>query len=97
MARHLDQLTRAGTPWGKCPDTQAEAVLRYRDRAGGLRDEAGLRACYLIADSVADLLLPFVIFPEREPHRQRGPVEINGADSAALRSVAVSISFSSSR
>lgn len=69
-------------------ERQAEALLRYRDRAGGLRDEAGLRACYLIADSVADLLLPLVIFPEREPHRPRGPVEINGADSAALRSVA---------
>lgn len=68
-------------------ERQAEAI-RYRDQADGLRDEAGLRACYMIADSVADLLLPYVIFPERETLERRGPVEINGADSAALRSVA---------
>ena len=68
-------------------ERQAESIIRYRDLAGGLRDEAGLRACYMIADSVADMLLPLVIFPEREPSERRFPVEINGADSAALRSV----------
>ena len=46
---------------------QAEAIVRYRDLYEGLRDEAGFRACYMIADSVADLLLPYVIFPEPEP------------------------------
>lgn len=28
MTRHLDELTSAGTPWGKCPEVEAEAVLR---------------------------------------------------------------------
>ena len=40
----------------------------------------------MIADSVADLLLPYVIFPEPEPVRS-GLIELNGADSATLRSV----------
>lgn len=31
---------------------QAEAIVRYRDLYEGLRDEAGFRACYMIADSV---------------------------------------------
>ena len=57
---------------------QAEAIVRYRDLYEGLRDEAGFRACYMIADSVADLLLPYVIFPEPEPVR---------SGSATLRSV----------
>ena len=65
---------------------QAEAIVRYRDLYDGLRDEAGFRACYMIADSVADLLLPYVIFPEPEPVRS-GLIELNGADSATLRSV----------
>lgn len=46
---------------------QAEAIVRYRDLYEGLRDEAGFRACYMIADSVADLLLPYVIFRNRSP------------------------------
>ena len=65
---------------------QAEAIVRYRDLYEGLRDEAGFRACYMIADSVADLLLPYVIFPKPEPVRS-GLIELNGADSATLRSV----------
>ena len=65
---------------------QAEAIVRYRDLYEGLRDEASFRACYMIADSVADLLLPYVIFPEPEPVRS-GLIELNGADSATLRSV----------
>ena len=40
----------------------------------------------MIADSVADLLLPYVIFPKPEPVRS-GLIELNGADSATLRSV----------
>ena len=41
---------------------QAEAIVRYRDLYEGLRDEAGFRACYMIADSVADLCSPCNFF-----------------------------------
>lgn len=65
---------------------QAEAIVRYRDLYEGIRDEVGLRDCYMIADSVADLLLPYVIFPESKSVRS-GLIELNAADSATLRSV----------
>lgn len=68
-------------------ERQAEAIVRYRDLYEGLRDERSLRDCYQIADTVADLLLPFVIFPEPERSTVSRLVELNGADSAALRSV----------
>ena len=62
---------------------QAEAIIRYRDLIG-IRDEEDLRACYMIADTVADLLAPYVIYPEESPSAPQ-LVEINRADSAALR------------
>lgn len=64
---------------------QAEAIIRYRDLIG-IRDEEDLRACYMIADTVADLLALYVIYPEESPSAPQ-LVEINRADSAALRSV----------
>lgn len=64
---------------------QAEAIIRYRDLIG-IRDEEDLRACYMIVDTVADLLVPYVIYPEESASAPQ-LVEINRADSAALRSV----------
>lgn len=65
---------------------QAEAIVRYRDLCGGIGDEQELRACYMIADSVADLLLPYIVFSSPKTVRN-GLIELNGADSTALRSV----------
>lgn len=33
MARHLDELTHSGAPWGKCPDIDPAAVLRRVEEA----------------------------------------------------------------
>ncbi len=47
-----------------------------------------LRACYVVSDSVAAALEPYIIFPERGAAPVDEPVEINTADSAkALRGV----------
>ncbi len=64
---------------------QARALIKYRDR-GGIRDMNELRDCYAVSSEMADSLERYVIFPEIDPHE--GLVEINSADSAALRSVA---------
>ncbi len=64
---------------------QARALLKYRDRFGGIRDMDELRDCYLISEEMADSLERYVVFPEPDPHE--GMVEINAADSAMLRSV----------
>lgn len=65
---------------------QAQVFIRWRD-ASGIRDMEELRACYVISDSVADALEPYVLFAERRPSPFEEPVELNSADSAALRSV----------
>lgn len=64
---------------------QARALLKYRDRFGGIRDMDELRDCYLIDEDMADILERYVVFPEPDPHE--GMVEINSADSATLRSI----------
>lgn len=71
---------------GALSKRQAEAFIRWRD-LHGIRDMEELRECYVIDDSVASALEPFVIFPERRPHPIEQPVEINTADSATLRSI----------
>lgn len=65
---------------------QARALLKYRDRFGGIRDMDELRDCYFIDEDMADTLERYVVFPEPDPHE--GLVEINSADSATLRGVA---------
>ena len=65
---------------------QAEVFIRWRD-LHGIYDMEELRECYVVNDSVASALEPYVIFPERKPHPIEQPVEINSADSATLRSV----------
>ncbi|MDE5637695.1 MAG: helix-hairpin-helix domain-containing protein [Alistipes sp.] len=66
---------------------QAEAYDAYVRRRDGIRSMEELRECYLLCD-LADTLAPFVSFAERaaaDPYLR--PVELNTADSAALRSI----------
>ncbi len=65
---------------------QAEAFIRWRDRSG-FRDMEEVRACYVVDDPVASALEPYILFAEREPSPWEEPVELNRADSAALRRV----------
>ena len=71
---------------GALSKRQAEAFIRWRDLSG-IYDMEELRACYVVSDSVAAALEPYIIFPERKPRPIEEPVELNTADSAALRSV----------
>ena len=71
---------------GALSKRQAEAFIRWRDLSG-IYDMEDLRECYVVSDSVAAALEPYVIFPERKPRPIEEPVELNTADSAALRSV----------
>lgn len=65
---------------------QARALIDYRDRdPHGIRSMEELRECYAVSQDMADSLSHFVIFPEPLPYG--GLVELNGADSATLRSV----------
>lgn len=84
----------ASTPWGArylraigaLSKRQAEAFIRWRDLSG-IYDMEELRACYVVSDSVAAALEPYIIFPERGAAPVDEPVEINTADSATLRGV----------
>lgn len=71
---------------GALSKRQAEAFVRWRDLSG-IYDMEELRACYVVSDSVATALAPYVIFPERELPPIHRPVNLNTADSATLRSV----------
>ena len=71
---------------GALSKRQAEAFVRWRDLSG-IYDMEELRACYVVGDSVAAALEPYIIFPERQAAPVDEPVEINTADSATLRSV----------
>lgn len=63
---------------------QAEVLVSYRDMRGGLRDMAEVEECYVVDRRMADRLRPYLIFDEKSVPE---PVELNTADSAALRSV----------
>ncbi|MCH5330384.1 MAG: helix-hairpin-helix domain-containing protein [Alistipes sp.] len=70
---------------------QARAFLNYRDRCGGLHTIEQVAKCYVIDPDFCDTLARYIIFPEAtaaEPVPEAGPIEINTADSAQLRSVA---------
>ena len=62
---------------------QAEAFIRWRDRSG-FQDMEEVRACYVVDDSVATALEPYILFPERDLTPYEAPVDINSADSARL-------------
>lgn len=65
---------------------QAALVVRYRDMIGGYRNIEEFAECYAVGDSVASLLKPYIVFDEADDTPSL--VELNSADSAALRSVA---------
>ncbi len=71
---------------GALTKRQAEVFIRWRDRSG-FRDMEEVRACYVVDDSVATALEPYILFPERDLSPWEAPVEINTADSARLRAV----------
>ena len=64
---------------------QAEALVEYRNRGGGIFSMNELRDCYAVSEDMADSLAHFVVLSVRNPHK--GLVEINSADSATLRKV----------
>lgn len=72
---------------GALSKRQAEAFVRWRDLSG-IYDMEELRECYVVSDSVATALEPYVIFAERRPPPVQQRVNLNTADSATLRSVA---------
>lgn len=65
---------------------QAETFINWRD-SHPLRNLDDVRKSYVIGDSLAAVLAPYIVFPAPEPSAPRFPVEINSADSAALCSV----------
>ena len=64
---------------------QAEALIEYRKRGGGIFSMNELRDCYAVSEEMADSLSHFVILSVRDP--LAGLIEINSADSATLRKV----------
>lgn len=62
---------------------QAEVFIRWRDRSG-FRDMEEVRACYVVDDSVATALEPYIRFAARDASPYDYPVELNRADTAAL-------------
>ena len=72
---------------GALTKRQAEAFIRWRD-LHGIRDLEEFRESFVISDSLAEALAPYLIFPEREPHPVEQPVDLNRADSAGLCRVA---------
>ena len=65
---------------------QAEAISDYNTLIGGFRDEEELCDYPIIGDSAGRRLAEYALFPERR-RPLHDPVELNTADSAALRSV----------
>lgn len=71
---------------GALSKRQAEAFIRWRDLSG-IRDMEELRACYVISDSVATALEPYIIFPEQPIRIGETQIELNSADSATLLNI----------
>lgn len=99
----LDTVTAAFLAEVGFSPRQAEVVLRYRDASGGIRSEEQFRRCYVVSAEMADRLAPYIVFAsaeraDKDPEHSAGAadaayavpavlLEINTADSAALRSV----------
>ncbi|WP_418992778.1 helix-hairpin-helix domain-containing protein [Alistipes sp.] len=66
---------------------QAKVFIDRRDLSG-FYDMEDVRECFVVSDSLASALEPYLIFPERKPKPWEQPVELNTADSATLRSIA---------
>lgn len=72
---------------GALSKRQADVFIRWRDLSG-IYDMEKLRECYVVSDSVASALEPYIIFPERRTLASIDQsIDINRADSATLRSV----------
>ena len=65
---------------------RATALIRYRDMRGGLRNIEEVRECYVIPSAECDTLARYIIFPEVATDTDP-LIELNGADSATLRSI----------
>ena len=65
---------------------RATAFIRYRDMRGGLRNIEEVRECYVIPSAECDTLARYIIFPEVATDTDP-LIELNGADSATLRSI----------
>ena len=66
---------------------QADVIVRYVKMLGGLRDEEELRDCYVISDSMAERILPYVVFAQATEAEPQLLVEINSADTTLLQSL----------
>lgn len=74
---------------------QAELVVRYREMIGGYRSMEEFAECYAVDSTMTERLRPYIIFSERDTTATIGyeretisfPININTADSAALRRV----------
>lgn len=62
---------------------QAEYLVR-RHRTDPFRNLGEFAAYFVVGDSIAALLEPYIRFPEAEPHPIDRPVNLNRADSAEL-------------
>ncbi len=72
---------------GALSPRQAAVLVKWRN-ISGIHNIEELRACYVVSDSVASALEKYAIFTSREEQtKESGPVDINKADSATLRSV----------
>ncbi len=75
-ARYLQAVTRLS-------EKQAEAFIHWRDKAH-VHDMAGVRDSFVIDDSLAAALEPYIIFPEAEPRPVDERIDLNRADSVEL-------------
>lgn len=86
----LDTITAPGLRRLGFSARQAEAVLKYRDMKGGLRSAAEFAECYVVSDEMFERLSPWLVFTEQAAAAVPSApalLDINAADSAALRSV----------
>lgn len=68
---------------GALSQKQAKVFIRYRE-AYPIRSMEDVRQCYVISDSVADALEPYLLFPEAAADSANGRINLNRADSAEL-------------
>lgn len=75
-------------------ERQAQAIINYRNSMGGFRAAEDLSRCFVVSEEAFARLEPFIEIKAAEnaattakPSTAKTPVELNTADSAALRSV----------
>ncbi|MFR9502898.1 MAG: helix-hairpin-helix domain-containing protein [Rikenellaceae bacterium] len=71
---------------GALSSRQAAVFVKWRDLSG-IYDMNELRECYVVSDSIAMFLEPYAIFTPPTGMQEEELVDLNKADSAALRSV----------